>query len=257
LKKHERARFKALNIASAACFLVAVLLVVAVRVMQIDSIAEWYGRFTDTLMRFEQTIENLDNKWLAVVIIEFNFLIKAIMPWVPISCLMVISGVMFTWYNALIINVFGLFMLFTVRYYWGVKFGGGNAKKLLSKSNDAYEFVANQKVGSPLVLFAVRFVPCLPINTISQVYGSLGYEYWKYLLVSFAGFSYKLFSYTVIGRNVYDPLSAKFILPFVPLFLFASIGILIINGAMTFTITAKHSIKIIKTNKKMRMKEEK
>lgn len=257
MKKGERARFRALNIASAACFLIAVLLVVALKLLQTESIAQWYSRFTDTLMRFEQNIENLDNKWLAILIIEFNFIVKAIMPWVPISCLMVISGVMFKWYIALLINVLGLFMLFSIRYYWGVRFGGGNAKKLLSKSNEAYKFVTNQNVGSPLVLFSVRFVPCLPINTISQVYGSLGYEYWKYLLVSFAGFAYKLFSYTVIGRNVYDPLSAKFILPFVPLFLFASVGLLVINGAMTFTITAKHTVRLIKTNKKLKLNEEK
>lgn len=257
MKKGERARFKALNIAAAACFLVAVLLIAALRLLQVESIAQWYSRFTDTLMRFEQNIENMDNRWLAVLVIEFNFLIKAVMPWVPISCLCVVSGVMFKWYIALFINITGLFMLFSIRYFWGARFGGGNAKKLLSKSNEAYNFVTHQSVGSPLVLFAVRFIPCLPINTISQVYGSLNYKYWKYLLISFAGFAYKIFSYTVIGRNVYDPLSAKFILPFIPLFLFASVGLLVVNGAMTFTITAKNRVKLIKTNKKQKLDEEK
>lgn len=255
MKKKERARFKALNIASAACFLIAVLLIVLLRLMRVDSVAQWYSRFTDTLMRFEKTIENLDDKWLAVIVIELNFVAKAVMPWVPISCICVVSGVMFEWYFALIINVVGLSLLFTIRYFWGVRFGGGNGKKLLSKSEEIYSFVSHQKVGSPLVLFIMRFIPCLPLNTISQIYGSMGYEYWKYLLVSIAGFSYKLFSYTIIGRNVYDPLSAKFILPFIPLFLFASIGLLIVNGAMAFTITAKHRIKLIKTNKKRKLEE--
>jgi hypothetical protein len=45
------------------------------------------------------------------------------------------------------------------------------------------------------------------------------------------GFSYKLFSYTVIGRNVYDPASASFIVPFVILFIITGFILLFLSAA--------------------------
>ena len=242
-------RFKALNIASAVCFLIAILLVITLELLKIDSVCQWYSKYTGTLIRFEQNIENMDNRWLAVLVIELNFIIKAIIPWLPISFLCVISGVMFKWYIAIAINLVGLAVLFTIKYYWGKKFGGGNVHKFITKYEKVYDIIQNDKVGRPLVLFGMRLIPCIPINTISQLYGAVNYEYWKYILISLAGFSYKLFSYTVIGRNVYDPLSAKFILPFIPLFLISSVALLVLNGAITVTVTARRRIKLSKAKK--------
>lgn len=245
----ETARFKALNIASAVCFLIAVLLVITLQLLKVDSISQWYSKYTGTLIRFEQNIENMDNRWLAVLVIELNFIIKAIIPWLPISFLCVISGVMFKWYIAITINLIGLTMLFTIKYYWGKHFGGGNVHKFITKYEKVYDIIQNDKVGRPLVLFGSRLIPCVPINTISQIYGAVSYDYWKYILISLAGFAYKLFSYTVIGRNVYDPLSAKFILPFIPLFLVSSLALLVLNGAITVTVTARKRIKLSKAKK--------
>lgn len=245
----EKVRFRALNIASAVCFLIAILLIVLLRLLKIDSISQWYGKYTDSLMRFEQNIENMDNRWLAILVIELNFVIKAIIPWLPISFLCVISGAMFKWYIAIPINLLGLWILFTVKYYWGRSIGGGNVHKFIARYEKVYDIIKNDKVGRPLILFGSRLIPCVPINSISQIYGAIDYEYWKYILISLAGFSYKLFSYTVIGRNVYDPLSTSFILPFIPLFLVSSVGLLILNGAITVTVTARKRIKLSKIKK--------
>ncbi len=247
----EKARFRALNIASGVCFLIAILLIVLLRLLKIDSISQWYGKYTDSLMRFEQNIENMDNRWLAVLVIELNFVIKAIIPWLPISFLCVISGVMFKWYIAIPINLLGLWILFTVKYYWGKSIGGGNIHKFITRYEKVYDIIKNDKVGRPLILFGARLIPCVPINSISQIYGAIDYEYWKYILISLGGFSYKLFSYTVIGRNVYDPLSTSFILPFIPLFLISSVALLVLNGAITVTVTARKRIKLSKTKKQM------
>ena len=88
--------------------------------------------------------------------------------------------------------------------------------------------------------FFLRLFPCIPINSVSQLYGTSDIGYWKYLVVSLLGFSYKLFSYTIIGRNVYDPLSAKFMLPFVFLFLFSGFVLLGLNGVLGLTGYISH-----------------
>ena len=91
------------------------------------------------------------------------------------------------------------------------------------------------KLGSAVVLFFLRLFPCIPINAVSQLYGTSDIEYWKYLLVSLVGFSYKLFSYTIIGRSVYDPMSASFLLPFILLFLLSGLVLLAFNGVISLS----------------------
>lgn len=231
----EKARSRALNISAFVCFALSVVLLIMLQLLKIESIAEWYSRLTEILMDFEKTIENLDNRWIIILVIELNFLAKSVIPWVPISCICVISGVVFHWPIALVINISGLIMLFTVRYLWGKHLGGGNAEKILAKYKKAYAFIDLNRYGSPLMLFGFRFIPCLPINSISQLYGSLEFSFAKYLIISLVGFSYKLFSYTIIGRNVYDPLSAKFIVPSIMLFFISGIVLLMINGVIHAT----------------------
>jgi uncharacterized membrane protein YdjX (TVP38/TMEM64 family) len=53
----------------------------------------------------------------------------------------------------------------------------------------------------------------VPINGISGIYGSLDFDYGKFVLFSVIGFLPKLISFTIVGRNVYDPLSAGFLVP--------------------------------------------
>ncbi|MCM1365317.1 MAG: VTT domain-containing protein [Faecalibacterium sp.] len=236
-KKSNRSNI--LNFAAFICFTLALVLLVLLRLFQIESVVVWYNKYTDTLASYEQWIQSNGTSLFSVAMILANFVIKAIIPWFPISCICVAAGVLFPWYYAILINVAGLVLLFTIKFFWGRRFGGGNAEKILSKYDNAHEFIDSSKLGSKMVLFIARLFPCLPINSISQLYGTTSISYWKYLLVSLIGFTYKLFSYTLIGHNVYNPMSASFILPFVFLFLFSGIVILALNGVISITVGTK------------------
>ena len=231
-----------MNFAAFICFLLALALIVFLRLIEMAEAMEWYYKYTDTLSNFEQWIQTHGANWRSVLIILGNFVLKAVIPWFPISCICVVSGALFPAYTAIAINVVGLALLFTIKFFWGKRFGGGNAEKILRKYDRASKFIDQSKLGSAIVLFFLRLVPCVPINSVSQLYGTTGISYWKYLLVSLVGFSYKLFSYTIIGRNVYDPLSAKFLLPFVFLFLFSGFVLLGLNGVIGLTgyLSSKH-----------------
>ncbi|MBQ7597897.1 MAG: TVP38/TMEM64 family protein [Clostridia bacterium] len=224
-----------MNFAAFICFLLALAMIIFLRLIEVDEAMEWYYKYTETLSNFEQWIQTYGATWGSVLIILGNFVLKAIIPWFPISCICVVSGALFPAYYAIPINIVGLAVLFTIKFFWGKRFGGGNAEKILRRYDRASKFIDKSKLGSTLVLFFLRLVPCLPINSVSQLYGTTGINYWKYLVVSVLGFSYKLFSYTVIGRNVYDPLSAKFMLPFVFLFLFSGFVLLGLNGVLGLT----------------------
>ncbi|MCQ2462370.1 MAG: VTT domain-containing protein [Clostridia bacterium] len=250
MQKKERARSRALNILAAIFFVLSVSLFIVHRLIGIDSVAMWYSKYTGVLMEFENRVESLDDTWLVVLVIEANFFLKAVIPWIPISCICVMSGVVFKWPAALAINIIGLTVLYTVKYFWGKHLGGGNTEKILAKYEKIYTFIDTNKFGSPILLFFFRLIPCLPLNSVSQVYGSLEFDYWKFLVISLLGSSYKLFSYTIIGRNVYDPLSGKFLLPLAFLFLFSSFTIFAVNSAINVTgASIRHFRRVRKKSK--------
>lgn len=230
--KDGKTRSRVLNVAALICFLFALTLVVILRLAQLDRVVRWYNNYTNTLAHFETWMQNNGATWYSIMLILLNFVLKAVIPWFPISCICVASGVLFQWYLAIPINVAGMALLFTIKYLWGKRYGGGNAKKILAHYKGASEFIDSSQVGSAVVLFVLRLVPMMPINSVSQLYGTTDIAFWKYLIVSIIGFSYKLFSYTLIGRNVYDPMSAKFLLPFVFLSLFSGFVILALNGVI-------------------------
>ncbi|MBR3552658.1 MAG: TVP38/TMEM64 family protein [Clostridia bacterium] len=230
--KDGKTRSKVLNVAALICFLFALTLVVILRLAQQEGFVKWYHNYTDTLAHFETWMQTNGATWYSVMLILLNFVLKAVIPWFPLACICVASGVVFEWYLAIPINVIGLTLLFTIKYLWGKRYGGGNAKKILARYKGASEFIDSNQVGSAVVLFVLRLVPMMPINSVSQLYGTTDIPFWKYLIVSLVGFSYKLFSYTLIGRNVYDPMSARFLLPFVFLSLFSGFVILALNGVI-------------------------
>lgn len=238
-------------IAAVFCFIMAVALVILIRLLHTDSIAQWYEKWTGALVSYEKSVENIDEKWIAALFIETNFILKSFIPWLPISLLCFATGVIFKWYIAIPLNIIGLATQFTIKYFWGRWRGGGNAEKLLLKNEAVYKVVSpNNKIGSPIALFFSRFIPCMPVNAVSQLYGAYDFDLWRYLLISLLGFSYKLYSYTLIGRNVFDPLATRVLLPLIPLFLFSGIVLLCFNGAFTVTITARNRIKLSKSGKK-------
>ena len=228
-----------MNFIAFVCFLLALALIVLLRLFQEPEFLKWYNKYTDTLVDFDNWIQANGATWFSVAVILANYTLKAVIPWFPLSCICVAAGVLFKWYYATAINIAGLSILFTIKFFWGKRYGGGNAEKILSKYDRAHTFVDSSKLGSTLILFLLRLVPGMPVNSVSQLYGTTEIGFWKYLIVSLLGFSYKLFSFTTIGRNVFDPASASFIVPFVFLFLFTGVAVLSLNGVISLTTLGK------------------
>lgn len=221
-----------LKLLALICFSAVLALLILLRVFNTDSFLTWYGRYTRSLTDFEIWIENYGATPVAVIIILINYVLKAILPWFPVSCICVASAVIFKWYDALVINLIGLSILFTLKFLWGRRFGGGNAEKLLMKYDSAHRLVEESKLGSGVVLFFTRLLPSIPLNSVSCIYGTTDMALWKFVLISDLGVLYKVISYIIIGRNVFDPASASFIVPFIPLILFSGMIFLSLSGAL-------------------------
>lgn len=221
-----------LRMMALVCFSFVLALLVLLRVFRTDSFTIWYEKYTQTLVDFETWIENYGATPLAVIIILINYTLKAVIPWFPVSCICVASAVIFKWYDALMINIIGLIILFTLKFLWGRRFGGGNGEKLLRKYDFICEIVERNQLGSGVVLFIARLLPSIPINSVSCLYGATDMPLWRFLVISVTGFLYKAITYIIIGRNVFDPASASFIVPFIPHVMLSGIIFLSLSSAI-------------------------
>ena len=218
--------------------LFALMLIVFMRMFEKPGFVEWYSKYAEILLSVEEWIEYIgQSSWtiLIYLILLLNFILKTVVPWFPLTFIMFLSGMVLDWYIAIPINLIGSTLLFTIKFYWGRKWGGGNAEKILQHFDKAHIFVVQGKVGSKMVLFFSRMTPLIPINSVSQLYGTTTMPFWQYILISIAGFSYKLFSYTMIGRNVFNPLSSSFLIPLIALLIISGLVLLLINALISAT----------------------
>ena len=231
MKTKEFTRRKLLNLSAYLLLIAAAVLVILTLLMQIPSIQKWYEQFQFTLVEFERAVASIPYRWLIPFVIELLFLVKAWIPVIPVSAIGVISGMVFSVPVAFVLNLGGVVILMSARYLAGMHIGPSNIQKVLRRYPSVREILEpkERSAGAP-----VCFSACaeLPFNTISQLYGSMEYTYWKYILISLAGFAPKLLSYSFIGRNVYDPLSWSFILPIVVLLVLSGLSILLLNWSL-------------------------
>ena len=201
--------------------------------LQYEELWRWYVQVRQQLTELEEYILHIDIVWQFVAAVLLLFAVKSFFPIYATSTVCFITGVVLPMYVAIPVNIVGFIILLTIRYYWGKRFGAGNAWKIISKLDVARRLIQQDGKGHAALLIALRLIPCMPINSISGVYGSFDYGYLKFILFSLIGFLPKLLSFTFVGRNVYDPLSSEFLVPIMILLFLSGISALSVNGIWT------------------------
>lgn len=232
-------RYRILNIVSIIMLSAAAALFIWTLISKIDAIRIRYEDFQAALWEFEIFITTLPRKWLVILAIFLLFALKCFVPVIPLSAMFIMSGMVFRVQYATFINIIGLMILLSIRYYRGYRSGSGQTGKLLKKSELLTEFLKLEENGNSHMLFLFRLIPIIPVNTVSQLYGSLDFKYEKYLLISLLGFAPRLISYSVIGRHVYDPFSVGFLLPIIILLLISGLSLMIFNMLLNLADNSK------------------
>lgn len=209
--------------------------------MQIEELSLWYETWQKQLLLLEERVIAIENRWLIVGAVMALFTLKSFFPPITIPAICFISGMVLPWYFALIVNILGMALLMTIRYLWGRQFGGGRAIRLLRKNDIIRRIFEKKGTGNPYTLFIFRLIPCFPVNSISRLYGAMKFDFRKYIVISLLGFMFKLLSYTIIGQNVYNPLSPSFLLPMI--ILFALSGFLMVSLYYIFENIEKSNVK--------------
>ncbi len=229
IKRDSAMKFVGILLLILAAVLIAVLVITTSPAIQM-----WYSRYDDILTKFENSVASIRYGFVILLVIFLLYWVKSFFPVISISALCFLSGMVFPTFNAIVVNVTGILIMLTVKYRIGQSVGGGNAGKLLSKNALSKFLVELDGDGNPWLLFICRLIPAFPINPVSQIYGSMNFDYKKFTIISFLGMAPKILSYTVIGHNVFNPLSWQFFLPIIILITISGGSVLGLNALMNY-----------------------
>ncbi|MBR0415444.1 MAG: TVP38/TMEM64 family protein [Clostridia bacterium] len=185
-----------------------------------------------------------NNIALTVLVILFIYFIKAYLPFLPLSIVCMMSGIVFGkyWWVALIINMVGLAGMFYFRFNSGRVKGENYMQNLLRKNKYVRLALDVNGVSSYSLLAVFRFFPCFPINFVSRLYGAnKDCKFQWYMLISLAAIAPRVYVYTRIGKEIFNPFSRSFVILVMILVAFSGVGIFIAN--LVFFIKNKHDEK--------------
>ncbi len=218
-----------MNAAGIALLISAAAVSVVVYLLRYDQLWLWYKVYQEKLLEAEQFIQSLGISWKFVLAMLIVFLVRTFIPFLSVSAICVLTGVVLPSYWALIVNFLGIIIMMSIKYFEGMKFGSGNAWKIISKNERARKIIESSGKVNKALLFALRLIPGFPLGSVSRIYGSLRFPYWQFILLSAAGFAPKLLSYTFMGTNVFDPLSSAFLVPLMIALIISGASLLCVN----------------------------
>jgi uncharacterized membrane protein YdjX (TVP38/TMEM64 family) len=235
-KRNRRTFVKRLGI---ALIFFAVVFTCLLVFAQIEEVELWYNTWQTKLAELEARVAMIQEWWLLIIVIFLLFTLKSIFPLITIPAICLTTGIVLPGYVAVGVNLAGVAWLMTIRFFWGKRLGGGSARRIIKKNIEIREFLERDGSGNPYMLFLFRLIPSFPVNSVSQLYGAMDIGYVEYLLISLGGFSYKLVLYTIIGSNVYNPLSASFLVPIIIFFLVSGLMLVGLNYIVDLIIRFK------------------
>ena len=221
--------------AASIFMIIALVLTVLLILSGNERVQFWWQTYQNYLTAAQQRVENLENKGYIVFTLMFLFAFKSFIPIYPISIICTVTGVVFPSYIAIPVNIAGMALHFTLKYIWGKRIGPGGVNIILKRNEAIRVFMKKDGTGNPWLLVLFRLVPCFPINPVSQLYGSMGFKFSRFLALSLLGYMPLLCSYTIVGRNVYNPLSAGFLLPLIVLSLLAAVVCYVLGVLLYYT----------------------
>lgn len=213
---------------SIMCFIIAAVLTVLTVFMELPqvqhglkSLNEWF----DSVERYIATL----NKAAAFGFIIFSFLVKAFIPFLPFSVLFIASGMVFPPAEAWIINILGFAVLVDIKFLWGRKRGGGGAHRLLKKNRLIRDIMKLGGEGNKLILAVLRFIPFVPVGTVSRIYGAIGMNMFTFTVFSVLGYLPRLILWSQVGSNFTNPFTFSFTAPLIILFIISGLAILLLR----------------------------
>jgi uncharacterized membrane protein YdjX (TVP38/TMEM64 family) len=229
---HEKRRHSLINLIGVLLLLIAGVLIALLFFKNSPPLQEAYTVYMDHMQELENYVLDLSNVWMILLAVLLLYTVKSVLPFFPISMMCFITGAVLPMYLSFAVNITGLMILVTIKYWWGRRLGGGQVQRLLALHKDMNAFLLGDSRSKPWLLFVFRVVPSFPVNPVSQIYGAMGFDYADFVLISLLGFLPKLISYTIVGSNAFRPLSVPFLIPLIIIFTLSGVSVICINLAV-------------------------
>ncbi len=228
MEKRNLNRKTVLNLTAIGLFIAAGV-IAAITVVMSTKVAEGgWAEFLHTLDRLQDFIIALENKYLIVIAILGVYILRGFLP-IPFPFILMMTGVMFRPVNAILINTAGTSIVLLITYFWGKMTGGGVAIKKLEKYDNVREMMEHHGKTKLGVLVALRVIPSVPVNLVSKTYGGMKFPLDGFMVASLLGFFPKIWTYSVMGGNISQPFTWKFMGPIIFLLILSGIATLIVN----------------------------
>ncbi len=228
MEKRNLNRKGALNLTAIGLFIAAGV-IAAITVVMSTKVAEGgWAEFLHTLDRLQEFIMALDNRYLIVIAILGVYILRGFLP-IPFPFILMMTGVMFQPVSAIIINTIGTAIVLLITYFWGKVTGGGVAIKKLEKYDNIKEILDHHGKTKLGVLVALRVIPSVPMNLVSKVFGGMKFPIDAFMVASLLGFFPKIWTYSVMGGNIAQPFTWKFMGPIIFLLILSGVATLIVN----------------------------
>ena len=168
---------------------ISISLLLLLSIFKLPQLMQWYDEYQEYLLKLELRVAALEGKWIIIIAIFFLFSLKSVIPLIilPVSGVCVISAMVFNLPISVLINILGLVIIFSIRYYIGTK-RKTLPYRILKSYDEIWKILEHDGDGNPWLLFLCRIIPLFPINTVSNIYGGLKYDFRKYLLISISAF---------------------------------------------------------------------
>jgi len=228
----EKRRRSLINLIGVLLLLVAGVLVALLFFMKSPWLQDWYKLYNDQLQQLEEYVLDLPGLELISLAVLLLYAIKSVVPFFPISVMCIITGLVLPMTTSFAINIGGILILVSARYWLGRRRGDGQVQKMLKLHPTVRAFLEEDSKSRPWLLFVFRLVPNFPVNAVSHTYGAMRFDFADYAIISLLGFLPKLISYILLGNYTFDPLSIPFIVPLIIIFTLSGVSVIGVNMAL-------------------------
>ena len=168
-------------------------------------------------LNIQEIVSETGNRTTAALIILGLFTAKSIFFFIPVVLIYTSTGMVFPLVTAILINILGLFIEFTLTFFYGYFLGYEYVEKITDK-HEKLKKVLHKNREKITLPFWLRLSP-LALEPVSLLFGATGKNYLHYIGASLMGAIPKLLTCTLIGNAVVTPVTTFSIIQLVAAFL--------------------------------------
>lgn len=162
---------------------------------------------------------------LAAIVILLLYALKSLTVVFPLAILYLASGIIFQTWIAILINIIGLAITFTIPYWIGRYFGDEAIEEIYNRFPKVKEVTKYQNSNVFFACFITRIIGFLPGDIVSIYFGACNTNFPVYLLGGISGCLLSIITTTILGERLNNPFTKEF-------FVVLLIRIIVIIGAI-------------------------